>query len=128
MGASLRPPVQGLHDPDEDDAPFLRLGVYTVGRIGFDGCTVSGKQALVDVKDLRRIALPPNVDPEANPDKRPGSVAFRRTKWESESALALSHVKDGNPSPKQIVILDQGNAWPEGVSVATDLPPTWERR
>ena len=110
----------------KDDAPFLRLGVYTVGRIGFDGCTVSGKQALVDVKDLRRIALPPNADPEANPDRKPGSVLFRRTKWESEAGTVLTHAKDGNPSPKKIAIVDRENDWPEGVAVAADLPPSWE--
>ena len=32
----------------------------------------------------------------------------------------------GNPSPKKIAILDEDNAWPEDVTVATDLPATWE--
>ncbi len=87
---------------------------------------MSGKQALVDVKDLRRIALPPNADPEANPDRKPGSVLFRRTKWESEAGTVLTHAKDGNPSPKKIAIVDRENDWPEGVAVAADLPPSWE--
>jgi hypothetical protein len=112
----------------KDDAPFLRLGGYTVGRIGFDGCTVSGKQALVDVKDLRRIQLPPNAAPETNPDNKPGSVLFRRTKWEGEAKTVLTHAKDANPSPKRISIVDKDNDWPEDVAVATDLPPTWELR
>ena len=112
----------------KDDSAFLRLGVYTVGRIGFDGCTVAGRRSLMDVKDLRRIALPPGSDPEANPDKKPGSVLFRRTAWESEAATVLVHAKDGNPSPKRITIRDEDNAWPEGVSVATDLPPGWEQK
>ena len=110
----------------KDDAPFLRLGGYTVGKIGFDACTVSGKQGLVDIKDLRRILLPPNADPETSPDKKPGSVLFRRTKWESEAKAVLTHAKDANPSPKPIVIVDRDNDWPEDVVVATDLPPTWE--
>ena len=110
----------------KDDSPFLRLGVYTVGKIGFDGCTVSGKQPLVDIKDLRQILLPPNTATETNPDKKPGTVAFIRTKWESEAKLVLTHVKDGNPSPKKITILDEDNAWPEDITVATDLPATWE--
>ena len=110
----------------KDDAPFVRLGGYTVGKIGFDGCTVSGRQGLVDVKDLRRILIPPNADPETSPDNRPGTVLFRRTKWESEAKLVLTHAKDANPSPKRIEIVDQDNEWPEDVVVATDLPPTWE--
>ena len=109
-----------------DDAAFLRLGVYTVGRIGFDGCTVSGRQPLVDIKDLRRIALPPNADPEANPDGKPGAILFLRTSWKSEAKTVLTHVKDGNPSPKKIAIIDRNNAWPQGVSVASDLPSHWE--
>ena len=112
----------------KDDAPFLRLGGYTVGKIGFDGCTVLGKQGLVDVKDLRRIQLPPNAAPETNPDNKPGSVLFRRTKWESEAKTVLTHAKDANPSPKKISIVDKDNDWPEDVAVATDLPPTWELR
>ena len=110
----------------KDDSAFLRLGGYSVGKVGFDDCTVSGKQALVDIKDLRRIQLPANADPATNPDKKPGSVAFRRTKWKSEAKTVLSHVKDTNPSPKKITILDKGNAWPKGVSVAVDIPATWE--
>ena len=109
----------------KDDSPFLRLGGYTVGRIGFDGCTVSGRQGLVDIKDLRRFPLPPNADPGMNPDKKPGTVAFRRTKWKSEAKTVLSHVKDGNPSPKKIMILDKDNAWPDDVSVVVDIPATW---
>ena len=112
----------------KDDSAFLRLGGYTVGRIGFDGCTVSGKQALVDIKDLRRILLPPNADPETSPDKKPGTVAFRRTKWKGEAKTVLTHVKDGNPSPKKIMILDKDNTWPRDVAVAVDLPATWEMK
>ena len=67
-------------------------------------------------------------DKDANADKEPGAIAFRRTTWKSEAPLVLTRAKDGNPSPKRITIVDQGNAWPEGVSVATDLPPTWERK
>ena len=110
----------------KDDAPFLKLGGYAVGRVGFDGCTVSGKQALVDIKDLRRIQLPPNADPASNPDNKPGTIALRQVKWESEATTVLTHVKDANPSPKKIAILDKGNAWPDGVAVAVDLPATWE--
>ena len=110
----------------KDDSPFLRLGGYTVGKIGFDGCTVFGKQGLVDVKDLRRIQLPPNVDQSTNPDKRPGAIAFRWTQWKSEAKTVLSHVKDANPSPKKITILDKDNTWPKDVSVMTDVPTTWE--
>ena len=110
----------------KDDSPFLRLGGYTVGKVGFDGCTVSGKQGLVDIKDLRRIQMPPNADPATNPDNKPGTVAFRRTKWMSESKTVLSHVKDPNPSPKKIKILDKDNAWSTDVTVAVDLPAAWE--
>jgi len=110
----------------KDDAPFLRLGGYTVGKIGFDGCTVAGAKALVDIFDVRSIALPPSVAPEANPDRLPGTVAFRRTKWEGESKVVLQHGKDPNPSPKKIKILDKDNAWPKDVAVAVDIPAAWE--
>ena len=80
----------------------------------------------MDVKDLRRIQPPPNTPPEANPDRKPGSVLFRRTTWESEAKTVLTHAKDANPSTKKIAIRDEDNDWPEDVVVATDLPPTWE--
>ena len=110
----------------KDDSPFLRLGGYTVGKVGFDDCVVSGKQGLVDIKDLRRIQLPPNVDQTTNPDKKPGTIAFRRMKWNSEAKVVLTHVKDADPSPKKITILDKENKWPKDVSVVVDLPAVWE--
>ena len=109
-----------------DDSPFLKLGVYTVGKIGFDGCTVSGVQSLVDVFDLRSISVPANSDPAANPDRLHGTVALRKTKWNGEAKTVLVHGKDPKPSPKKITILDKENSWPNGVSVATDILPTWE--
>ncbi len=111
-----------------DDAAFLRLGVYSVGKIAFDGCAVSGGQSLVDIKDLRRIALPPNSDPGKNPDARPGAILFRRTEWKGDAKTVLTHVKDANPSPKRISIIDKDNAWPAGVTVVPDTPPSWERK
>lgn len=109
-----------------DDSGFLCLGGYTVGRIGFDGCTVSGVRELVDIKDLRRILFLPKSNIETNPDTMPGTVAFRRIKWMSSAKTVLSHVKDANPSPKKIKILDKENVWPEDVAVAVDLPQSWE--
>lgn len=109
-----------------DDAPFLKLGVYTVGKIGFDGCAVSGAQSLVDVFDVRSIAVPANSDPAANPDRLPGTIALRKTKWNGEAKTVLVHGKDPKPSPKKITILDKENSWPNGVSVAADILPTWE--
>ena len=110
----------------KDDATFLRIGGYTVGKIGFDGCAVSGESALVDIKDLRRIPYPANADPAANPDLKMGVIAFRGTKWTSSAKTVLTHVKDANPSPKKITILEKNNKWPDGVAVATDLPATWK--
>ena len=111
-----------------DDSPFLKLGVYTVGKIGFDGCTVSGAQSLVDVFDLRSIAVPANSDPAANPDRLPGTIALRRTKWNGEAKTVLVHGKNPKLSPKKITILDKENSWPNGVSVAADILPTWEMK
>ena len=108
--------------------PPLKLGAYTIGKIEFDGCEVSGKGCLVDVKDLRPIQLPANVPAAENPDLRPGTIALRGTKWTSESSPVVSHVAapSSAPSQKKISILDTDNDWPEGVVVATDLPASWE--
>ncbi len=111
-----------------DDVAFLRLGVYSVGKIAFNGCAVSGGQSLVDIKDLRRIALPPNAGPGKNPDDRPGAILFRRTEWKGDAKTVLTHVKDANPSPKKISVIDKDNAWPAGVTVVPDTPPFWERK
>ena len=108
--------------------PPLKLGTYTVGKIEFDGCEISGKGSLVDVKDLRPIQLPANVPAAENPDLKPGTIALRGTKWTSESSPVVSHVAapSSAPSQKKISILDTDNDWPEGVVVATDLPASWE--
>ena len=111
-----------------DDSPFIKLGVYTVGKIGFDGCTVSGVQSLVDVFDLRSIAVPANSDPAANPDRLPGTIALRKTKWNGEAKTVVVRGKGPSQSSKKITILDKENSWPNGVSVATDVLPTWEMK
>ena len=111
-----------------DELPFLKLGVYTIGRIGFDGCTVAGKGSLVDVSDLRSIARPANADPSTNPDLRPGEIVLRGVTWKSEAKTVVTHAigrKDAL-SPKKITITGSANAWPEEVNVATDLPPGWK--
>ena len=111
-----------------DELPFLKLGVYTIGKIGFDGCTVSGKGSLVDVSDLRSIARPANADPATNPDLRPGEIALRGTKWTGDAKTVIAHgaIRKEALSPKNITIIDNDNAWPEGVDVATDLPASWK--
>ena len=106
-----------------DDAPFLKLGVYTIGQVGFDGCTVSGGRSLVDVSDMRPIKPLPNA---ANTDDLPGRIALRGTKWTGDAKTVVTHGAPGGAlSPKKISILDKGNAWPAGVTVATDLPVSW---
>ncbi len=107
---------------------LLKLGAYTVGKIEFDGCEVSGEGSLVDVKDLRPIQLPANVPAAENPDLKPGTIALRGMKWTSESSPVVSHAAApaGAPSQKKISVIANGNEWPEGVVVATDLPASWE--
>ena len=111
-----------------DDAPFLKLGVYTIGRIGFNGCTVSGGQSLIHVSDLRPISRPADADPSTNPDDRPGALAFQNTNWKSEAktVISLPAAWGGAVSPKRIAIVDKANAWPDGVAVVDVLLPTWE--
>jgi hypothetical protein len=111
-----------------DELPFLKLGVYTIGQIGFDGCTVSGRGSLVDVSDLRSIARPANADPMTNPDLRPGEIALRGTQWKSETKTVVKHgvFRKEALSPKRITITDETNAWPEDVNVATDIPTGWK--
>ena len=127
---AARPSLRGCAIRTFADAPALRLGAYTVGRIEFEGCDVSGAGCLVDVKDLRPIKLPPNVAPEDNPDNRPGVIALRGTTWRSESKTVVAHAAlgGGAASRKRICISDVGNAWPDGVAVAADLPQGWEVR
>ena len=110
-----------------EDAPFLKLGVYTVGRISFDGCSVTGKTSLVNVSDLRPISRQPNADPAENPDLRHGVISFKDTKWQSEAELVLQHdkVNPAHTSSKPISVVDAGNEWSEGVTVVTDLPEPW---
>lgn len=111
------------------DAP-LRLGAYTVGRVVFDGCEVEGEGSLVDVKDLRPIQLPASVAPEDNPDRKPGTISLRGIRWTGAGSPVVAHAAPppGADPPKRIAILDRGNDWPEGVALATDLPPSWQIR
>ena len=109
------------------NAAFLKLGVYNIGKVTFDNCSVAGGKPLVNVFDLRPISCPKDGDPAANPDLRPGVIAFFGTKWADESKLVVEHDKV-NPkwtSSKRITVADGGNAWGEGVTVVTNLPAAW---
>ena len=108
--------------------PALKLGAYTVGRVAFDACEITGAGSLVDIKDLRPIQLPPNVPAEENPDLKPGIIVLRGTKWMSSAAAVVTHAAPprGVAPPKKISIRNKDNAWPEGVAVAADVPPHWE--
>ena len=109
------------------NAAFLKLGVYNIGKLTFDNCSVSGAKPLVNVSDLRPISYPKDGDPAANPDLRPGAIALYGTKWTNESKLVIDHEKV-NPnwtSKKTITVADGKNDWSEGVTVATDLPEPW---
>lgn len=110
--------------------PALKLGAYTVGKVAFDGCEVSGAGSLVDVKDLRAIQIPPNVPPEKNPDLKPGAIALRGIRWKGGASTVITHAAPpvGTVPPKKISILDKGNEWPEGVVLATELPDSWQIR
>ena len=119
--------VRGCSISTPTNSAFLKLGVYTVGRIEFDNCSVSGSRSLVNVSDLRPINYPKDGDPAANPDLRPGVIALHGMKWNSEAKLVVEHEKV-NPkwtSAKRITIADGDGKWPAGVSVATDLPDPW---
>ena len=109
-----------------ENQAFLSPGVYAIGKIGFDGCTVTGQQPLVHVKDIR----PHNEkDPAKNPDSQPGTIAFRNTVWQSEAKTVVTHGsgKHEAVSTKRISFVDKGgNKWPAGIELATDLFPTWE--
>ena len=108
------------------DAPFLRLAVYTIGRLGFDECAVSGVKSLVDVFDVRPMRTLPGIGSAANPDDSPGTIALRRIKWSGPARTVVTHGKDRNSSSKKVTILNKENSWPTGVSVASDLLPSWE--
>ena len=107
-----------------DDSAFLKLGVYTIGKIGFDKCTVSGREALFNVKDLRPLK---HYQGE-NPDLETGRIALRSITWKSKAKTVITHGTGQHEelSTKKISIVDKSKAWPKGVAVATDLFPTWE--
>ncbi len=101
-----------------DDAPFLKLGIYTIGKIGFDGCTVTGGQSLVNVSDLRSISRPANADPATNPDNLPGTIELRNIKWRSKAKTVIAIAPGEKRSPKKISVLDKENIWPDGLAVS----------
>lgn len=109
-----------------DDSAFLKLGVYSIGSIGFDKCTVSGGSGLVDVFDLRELKWNANAGSGENPDKRPGMIALRKTVWTSKAGSAITASRNNNPSSKEIVIVDRDNSWPAGVSAANGIPESWK--
>lgn len=115
-----------------DDAALLKVGVYGIGKIVFDGCEVSGKNSLIDIFDLRPIQRPPNSDPADNPDNTPGLISLRKLDWKSEAAEVVKHDK-GNKnwlSSKKISVLDNGGTSLRGGVVYIDdtVPATWEQK
>ena len=107
-----------------DSEPFLKLGVYTIGRIGIDGCTYTGKKSLVDVFDLRPISLPPNVN--ENPDSKPGAIAVRKTRVTGGANTAVTFDRGGNSSKKIVIYNKGGNTIPDGLVSKDGLPSKWE--
>ena len=107
------------------DSAFMKLGVYTIGKIGFDRCAVSGREALINVKDLRPLKF---CQGDANPDLETGRIALRGIAWKSTAKTVITHGTGQHEalSTKKISIVDKSKAWPKGVAVATDLFPTWE--
>ena len=109
------------------NAAFLKLGVYSVGKVAFENCSVAGTKSLVNVSDLRPISVQKGSGPSKNPDLRPGVIAFYGTKWANESKLVVEHERV-NPqwtSSKPITVADGGNEWGEGVTVVTNVPAAW---
>ena len=109
------------------DAPFLKLGVYTIGRIGFGSCVVSGNGSLVDVGDLRPIRLPANADPATNPDNRSGAITVRDCTFGPgvAKAISISGYRSG-ASPKKVTVEASGNTFSEpSDTIIADAPATW---
>lgn len=102
---------------------FLNLGVYTIGDIHFEGCRISGKQALAHVRDLR----PLQFFQGESPDRQLGRMSFKDVDWQSESKMVLTHGSGRNEalSSKSVSIDGSETDWPGGVTVATNLFPTW---
>ena len=110
-----------------DDTALLKLGVYTIGRIGIDGCTVTGNGPLIDVFDLRPISLPPNA--AENPDLTSGAIAVRNTTYKGTAKALIVHEKPGHVSSKKILVLDKGkNNLAPGVDFVEYPPSTWSRK
>ena len=108
-----------------DDLPFLKTGVYAIGNIRFDGCSVTGKQSLVHVGDLR-----PHQDasPATSPDLQPGEILLKGLKWSGESKTVVTHSSGRNEalSSKKITIDGSSATLPSSIAVATDLFPSWK--
>ena len=107
-----------------DNADFLKLGVYTIGEIAFEKCVVSGKNALVNVSDLRPLKV---TDPAKNPDLQPGRVMLRNIDWKGEAKKVIAHAPATGDwlSQKKITIDAKDGTLPEGVEAIADLPPAW---
>ena len=105
-----------------DDAAFVSLGLYSIGKIGFDGCSFAGKRSAVEVIDLR----PYRESQGANPDELPGEIFARGVKWEGEAKFVIDRPQGAVASAKKLTIRSAGNVLPEGVSMVADPPASWK--
>jgi len=95
--------------------PFVKTGLYTIGKFLFDACTVDGARELVHIGDLR---------PQPT-DDQPGYIALRGCTWKAKSPKAVTRSGD-NVSPKKLTLGDKKNKWPKGAAMTdAKLPPTW---
>lgn len=108
------------------ESPFLKLGIYTIGKIDFDSCSAAGGGSLVDVFDLRPISRPSNSGDADNPDLRTGTISLTATRWDGEAKtiVAIENRKAG-VSPKAIVVASEGTQCPADVALTDRMPPTW---
>ena len=105
-----------------DDASFVTLGLYSIGNIGFDGCSFAGKRSALEVSDLR----PYKGSQGMNPDEQPGLISARGVKWKGEAKSVIDRPQGAVASTKKLTICATGNVLPEGVTMVADLPACWK--
>lgn len=93
--------------------PFLDLGQYTIGAIGFDGCSVSsasrtGSAALFYVSDVRSLKT----------DNEDGLIVLRKCTFAAGITNVVSVTKSQSlDSKKRVTLRAKGNRLPKGAAI-----------
>lgn len=105
-----------------DDAPFASLGLHAIGKVGFGGCTFTGRKGAFEINSL--VPHKP-IAPAKSSDSLKGEIVVKGIDWKSDAKQVITRAQGAVNSTKQLIISGTNNKLSEGVALVSELPSRW---